>query len=210
MTEDIKKIVNQVTKQSQDFKKQQVELVQLAVFNLDNEEYAVFIADLKEIIKISDITPIPNAPDFINGILNLRGKIVVVVDLEKRFKLVRENRIKPEHIIIIEVGDNLFGVIVDRVSEILRVSVNSIQPSPALVSAKIRQSYLKGVVVLGKKEQNRELTVKECKKLLASHQKGKAIQKSDARLLILLDLPKMLEEKSLLQLGTEVKKATKK
>jgi len=170
------------------------EMVQLVVFELDKEEYAVEIADLQEIITIPEITPIPNAPQFISGILNLRGKISVVVDLEKRFNLVRDNNDRVEgNIIITEVDGNNFGVIVDKVSEIITVPISSIQATPALVSSKIHAEYLKGVVVI----------IDQSKKIDQEKKNG-------SRLVILLDLQKMLQEKELLQLGQTIKGVTDK
>lgn len=205
---DIKKIVAEVARQSESTEEKPEEFIQLVVFELDKEEYAVNITDLREIIKIPEITPIPNAPEFIRGILNLRGKIVVVVDLEKRFNLVRENKVEPKHIIIAEVDENIFGVIVDKVTEILRVPISAIHPTPALVSAKIHQDYLKGVVVLYEKEGPKKLTKEECEAFLAELKSEKG-RKSRARLLILLDLPKLLSEKELLKVGDQIKEAVK-
>lgn len=166
------------------------ETIQLVVFELDKEEYAVEIKDLQEIITIPEITPIPNAPKFIKGILNLRGKISVVVDLEKRFNLIREHENKNDgNIVITEVEENSFGLIVDRVNEIITVPLSSIQATPALVSSKIEAEYLKGVVVVV--DQNKDQKKGETK---------------GSRLIILLDIKKMLKEKELLQLGKNVKK----
>jgi len=153
------------------------------VFELDQEEYAVQITDIREIIKFPLITPIPNAPAFISGIFNLRGKIIVTVDMEKRFHLVREKVITPKHIIITEVNGGAYGVIVDQVTEVLRVPVISIQSAPELVSSKIHADYLKGVVVLENDKRS--------------------------RLIILLDFPKLLQEKELLSFGKIVNNTQK-
>jgi purine-binding chemotaxis protein CheW len=177
-------------------KKDVGEQIQLLVFVLDQEEYAVPIVDLREIIRLPDVTPIPNAPDFIKGILNLRGKIVVVVDLEKRFSLVREHKTSPRHIIITEVSGSDFGVMVDEVKEVIQVPVKKIQPTPELVSSKIHADYLKGVIVLGAKGN---------KPAKAAPQKAP----KGSRLLILLDLVKLLQEKELLNLGQAVKRSAK-
>ena len=117
-------------------------------FELDREEYASSIGDLRGIIKIRDIVPIPGAPLYIAGILNVRGQIVVVVDLEKRFSLHRDTQAHPQHIIIVEVEGNVFGIIVDEVTGVLRVPVSSIKPTPALVTSKIHADYLNVVIVL--------------------------------------------------------------
>ena len=163
-------------------------LVQLVVFELDNEEYAVPIEDLREIIRIPEIAPVPNAPEFIRGILNLRGTIVVVIDLEKRFHITRAGTAPPEHFVITEVNGSTFGVVVDRVSEVLRVPVSKIQPTPAIVSSSIHAEYLKGVVVLEE----------------AANAATEVAAKS--RLIILLDLPKMLQEEELLNVKSVVDK----
>lgn len=183
MPTDFKSVISQAA--SQRGKKEQIEeLVQLVVFELDNEEYAVPIEDLKEIIRIPEIAPVPNAPEFIRGILNLRGTIVVVIDLEKRFHLLREGKMSTSHIIISQVKDSTFGVVVDKVSEVLRVPVSKIQPTPSLVSSKIHADYLKGVAVLEEAD-------------AVENDKSKK-----SRLIIILDLPKMLADEELLRVGS--------
>jgi purine-binding chemotaxis protein CheW len=174
---------------------------QLVTFELDKEEYAAVITDLREIIKIPEIVPIPNGPDFIRGIVNLRGQIVVIIDLEKRFNLVREHATKPQHIIITEVEENVFGIIVDEVTGVVHVPVESIKPTPKLVSTKIHAEYLKGVVVLergGEEDEKKE--------------KSEADEeaKEQSRLLLLLDVPKMLTEKELLEFGNVIQKTVMK
>lgn len=196
----IKDIVESVVSEAELERKKIEEFVQLVAFELDDEEYAVPITDLVEIIKITDITPIPNSPEFIRGIFNLRGKIVVVVDLEKRFSLLRENKIKPEHIIISKVDENTFGVIVDKVREILKVPVSAIQKAPALVSAKIHSDFIDGVVVLEPDKKGEDDSLDKEEKAI------RVKKEKEARLLILIDLPKMLAEKELLELGETTRK----
>lgn len=195
MAKDLNNIVSSVAGGAEEKKKVEEELKQIVVFILDNEEFAISIEDLREVVKIPEITPIPNAPKFISGILNLRGKIVVVVDLEKRFELVREGKVKPEHIIISEVGNNSFGVIVDSVKEVLRVPVSKIQKAPGLVSAKIHADYIQGVIVFDEEDDKKE---------------KKSKKDNESRLIVLIDLPKMLQEEELLGLGKMVRTATKK
>lgn len=182
-------IIKSVAEQNKSQKDQIEDSVQLVVFDLDNEEHAVEIKDLQEIIKLPEITPIPGTPDFIRGIFNLRGKIIVVVDLEKRFGLTRQSDSHEGNIIITEVSGNSFGLIVDRVTEIINVPLSTIQQTPTLSTSKIQTDYLKGVVVLEKKNKD----------------SGIDAAKNDSRLIILLDLPKMLQEKELLSLGEMIK-----
>ncbi len=188
----IKSVASQASAESE---KKNEETVQLVIFELDNEEYAVEIVDLQEIIRIPDITAVPNAPEFIEGIFNLRGKIVVVVDLEKRFNLQREDQPKQGNIIIIEVGANSYGVIVDRVSEIKNISKSSIQSTPTLVSSKIHADYLKGVVVIDDNN---------------SEEDNDKEKDNKSRLIILLDFQKMLQEKELLSFGQTISETVPK
>lgn len=195
----IKEVIKAVAEQSVSKKETVERIFQLVIFELDKEEYAVPISDLREIIRIPDVTPVPNSPEFILGIFNLRGKIVVVVDLEKRFNLVREYDIKPEHIIIAKVDENIFGVIVDRVTEILQIPESNIQKAPSLISSKIHSDFINGVVVL-EEESERKNSLSDEEKPNRDG-KRKKTESKDNRLIILIDLPKMLSEKELMELG---------
>jgi len=191
--DELKNVISKVAEADKSKEEKAEQYQQMMIFELDKEEYAVPLTELQSVILVPEITPIPNAPEFIRGILNLRGKIVVVVDLEKRFKLVRENELKPKHIVVVETNGNQFGVLVDEVKEVLQIPKSSIQPTPDLVSTKIHADYLQGVIVLSDKTKG---DVDES-------------DKEDSRLLILLDLPKLLQEKELLQIGEAIKKTSK-
>jgi purine-binding chemotaxis protein CheW len=198
-TQSIKDIVSSVASATEEEKKKAVDYTQLVIFELDDEEYAVAIEELQEIIKIPEITPIPNAPEFIRGILNLRGKIVVVVDLEKRFHLERSKPSEPMHITVAEVGGNTFGIIVDQVTEVIRVPISLIQPTPSLVSSKIGSEYLKGVIVL----EGDVVAGSDDEKTAQTPAK-----KVETRLLILLDVPKMLQEEEFLNVERVIHEVT--
>jgi purine-binding chemotaxis protein CheW len=191
----IKNVADQVKSQEDVSEKD----VQLVVLELDKEEYAVEITDLQEIIRMPEVTPIPNAPEFISGIFNLRGKIIVVVDLEKRFHLVRDHSKEDEDMVIItEVAENSFGIIVDKVTEIINVHESVIQPTPALVSSKIHADYLKGVIVFDETQNNPRSAT------------DKYAEQQESRLVILLDLKKMLQEKELLSMSQAVQEVINK
>ena len=195
---NIQDIVKNVSEQAKSDHGVVDEYIQLVVFNLDNEEYAVEIKDLQEIIKIPEITPIPGAANFIRGIFNLRGKIVVVLDLESRFALERQEGKVDGNIIIATVENNSFGITVDKVSEIIHVGRSVIQPTPTLSTSKINSDYIKGVVVLSKtgKTKQKEVNVE----INSDNQ-----NLNQSRLIILLDLPKMLSEKELMSIQEAVK-----
>jgi purine-binding chemotaxis protein CheW len=219
--EQLKQVISKVAKQvGQREEDKVVPMEQLVTFDLDKEEYASTITDLREIIKVTEIVSIPGAPDFIRGILNLRGQIVTVIDLEKRFHLKREFSREPKHIVIAEVEDSVFGVMVDEVTGVLRVPVASIKPTPHLVGSKIHTDYLKGVVILSeaddrettrKEKQGAKLRKKDNKeekeeindKEMKDTEKKTEVEKG-GRLLLLLDIPKMLAEKELLEFSSSV------
>jgi len=150
---------------------QSKEVKQVVVFNLADEEYGAEITELKEIIELPEITHIPNAPSFIEGICDLRGKIVVLMNLKKRFNLHSETEVKAKKVIIAEIGENVFGILVDNVKEILKIPADSIRKTPEMVSSKINADNIKGVSTF------------------------------EGRLILLLDLSKVLSEKELEEIG---------
>ena len=133
---------------------------QLVVFLLDNERYAVPIDELKEIVKAMPVTPVPSSPEFILGVINLRGKILPVLDLEKLFNLQRDTApAAAPHIMVVEAEtDNSYGVQVDTVAEIIKAGEDMIQPAPSMVTARISADYVDGVIVTaGPHDQNQDV-----------------------------------------------------
>ena len=101
---------------------------QLVVFDLANEHYGVDIAAVEGIIKIQPITAVPRAPSFVEGVTNLRGKVLPVIDLHKRFGLVGVEATKDTRIVVVEMNGTTVGIVVDAVSEVLRISPEAIEP----------------------------------------------------------------------------------
>ncbi len=93
---------------------------QLVVFNLGNEEYAINMKYAKEIIRIPEITPIPNVPEFIKGICNIRGTVITVVDLKSRFHMKMTEYGMDSRLLVLEYDNMQFGIIVDDISEVVR------------------------------------------------------------------------------------------
>jgi purine-binding chemotaxis protein CheW len=203
-----KNVVERVARRSRRPDQDIVETTQLVTFELDQEEYASHITDLREIITVSEVVPVPGAPRFIRGILNLRGQIVVVIDLEERFQLQREHHTPPKHIVVVEVGENVFGLIVDEVTGVLRVPTSTIKDAPQLISTKIHSEYLAGVVVL-----EDEPRTNKKQKPLHTKEDGHIVVEEEvlaqvgngARLILLLDVPKLLSEGELMQFGEVVR-----
>lgn len=121
---------------------------QLVIFRLGKEEFGVDINEVREIIKIEEITKIPNTEDYIEGVINLRGKIIVIVDLARKLCLPVSNVTKDSRIIVIEVNQSTIGMVVDGCNEVLRLSSEQVEPAPDIVKKKIDQEYLEGVGIL--------------------------------------------------------------
>ncbi len=121
------------------------EEVQLVVFKIGDEEFGVEINQVREIVKLVSITRMPKAPVFIEGVVNLRGQIITVIDLAKRLDLPSTGRTDATRIMVVEVGDDIVGMIVDSVSEVLRLSADNIEDTPSLIETEVHEQYLRGV-----------------------------------------------------------------
>lgn len=144
---------------------------QLVGFVIGEELFGVDILTVQEIIRDTAITPIPDAPDFLEGVINLRGSIIPVIDLRKRLKLMHtKDRDDESWIVILAVEGRLTGFVVDRVTKVLDVPESSIKPPPDIVVAGLRSQYIQGVCKLDQRllillNFGRILMVDEIKKL---------------------------------------------
>ncbi|NWF97768.1 MAG: chemotaxis protein CheW [Nitrospirae bacterium] len=107
------------------------DILQLVSFKLGNEEYAVDILKVQEINRMVEITTIPNAPSYVEGVINLRGKVIPVINLRKKFGFESKDMDAHSRIIVVDVG-NTIGLIVDSVSEVLRLSSDTVEPPPRM------------------------------------------------------------------------------
>jgi purine-binding chemotaxis protein CheW len=121
---------------------------QLVVFSLDNEHYGVKISAVESIIKLQSISSVPHAPAFVKGVTNLRGVVLPVIDLRKRFDLPAREASKDTRIVVVEVNGAMTGVIVDAVSEVLRVPGKDIEPPPPLVTT-ADSTFVTGIAKVG-------------------------------------------------------------
>jgi purine-binding chemotaxis protein CheW len=120
---------------------------QLVIFELANEFYGINIAVVESIIKMQAITQLPQTPAYVKGVTNLRGSVLPVIDLRTRFALEVKEDTKQTRIIIVTMGTIKVGVVVDGVSEVLRVSDELIEPLPPMVNS-VNSVFLKGIVRL--------------------------------------------------------------
>ncbi len=151
------------------------ENLSLVTFKISSELYGIDIMDVMEIIRLCEVTPIPNSPDFIDGVINLRGDIIPIVDLKKRFNFEEKSFTEEEEllrgIIIIHANDLRIGIIIDQVYRVINISRDEIKPPPQMITG-IGAEYIQGVVKL----------------------------EEDDILLILLNIKKLFSKKELLQL----------
>lgn len=121
------------------------DLHQLVIFNLGVEEFGVNIMQVQEIIRMPDITRIPRSPEYVKGVINLRGKIIVVMDLDRRFGMNETEMTDDSRIVVVDINGTIIGLVVDSVSEVIRLKGSNIEQTPEIITQKINAEYLKGV-----------------------------------------------------------------
>ena len=124
--------------------------MQLVVFELGDESYGVDISRVQDINRMQEITEIPHAPESVVGVINLRGRVIPVIDLRKRFGLPDAVHTKDTRIVVVHLEGNLIGVIVDAVSQVLRIPADIVEP-PSPVLAGVDSKYLRGIAKLDDK-----------------------------------------------------------
>jgi purine-binding chemotaxis protein CheW len=143
---------------------------QIVIFELGSEYFGVDIATVQSIIKLQPITKLPHTAEFVEGVTNLRGKVLPVIDLRKRFGLAPREADKNSRIIVVSIDQNEVGIIVDEVSEVMTVPAGSVEALPDMATT-IHSTFIKGIAKLGSND-------------------SAALQA--ARLIILLDLAQVL------------------
>jgi len=123
------------------------DILQLVSFNIGTEEFGVDILKVQEINRMVEITRVPRSPDFVEGIINLRGKVIPIIDLRKRFNLQITDHDKNTRIVVVDIDGQTMGMIVDSVSEVLRIPATTIEPTPDVVTS-VDSDYIRGVAKL--------------------------------------------------------------
>ena len=121
--------------------------LQLVVFDLAEETYGVDIGSVREIIRIQEITKVPRTPDYVEGVINLRGKVIPVIDLRRKFGFKKAEVTKDTRIVVVDISGNDIGVVVDAVTEVLRLSSDAVEP-PSGVITTADSDYLLGIAKL--------------------------------------------------------------
>ena len=136
---------------------------QLVLFDLSNEAYGIDISAVHEIIRMQPVTKVPRTPTFVEGIINLRGKVIPVIDLRRRFGFDVAEQTKDNRIVVVDIDGENIGIIVDAVTEVLRIPSDSVEPPSDIITTS-DSDYLLGIA------------------------------KVDGKLIILLDLDKVLSK----------------
>lgn len=118
--------------------------LQLVSFVVGAEEFAVDILAVQEINRMMPLTRVPQSPPDVEGVINLRGKIIPVLDLRRRFEMPKGERDHNNRIVVVEVQGRVLGFVVDRVNEVLRIPKSIVDPAPTM-SSSIRSDYIEGV-----------------------------------------------------------------
>jgi purine-binding chemotaxis protein CheW len=126
-----------------------VHSLQLVTFQLGNEQYGIDIMDVEGIVKIEDVRPIPNAPSYVEGIFNLRGEIIPVINLHRRFHIEHAELSEEEELlsgfVIINIDGRHLAIMIDKVSRVVAITSDQIQPPPQVISG-IGTEYIRGVI----------------------------------------------------------------
>ena len=147
------------------------QLMQLVGFTIGKELFGVDILMVQEIIRAAPITAVPNSPDFVEGVINLRGNIIPVIELRKRLGFATPDaNLKDNWILILDIEGRITGFIVDSVTEVLKIQESGIEPPPDIVVAGLERQHIRGVCEINEKllillDFNCILLVDEIKKL---------------------------------------------
>ena len=125
-------------------KKQDDELLQLVTFSIGEEEFGVNILKVQEIIRTMEITKVPRAPEFVEGVINLRGKVIPVISMRTRFNMPVLEHDSNTRIVVMELGQKIVGFLVDGVSEVLRIPAGTVEDPPPVVAG-IGSEYIRGI-----------------------------------------------------------------
>jgi purine-binding chemotaxis protein CheW len=120
------------------------ETIQVVSFKLGSEEYGVDIAQVQEINRMVAVTHVPRAPQFMEGVINLRGQLIPIIDLRTRFGMPRAEHTKSTRIVVTEIGAKRVGMVVDSVSEVLRLPTDQIEEAPEMITG-VDTEYIRGV-----------------------------------------------------------------
>ncbi len=139
---------------------------QMITFSVGTEQYGVDIRKIREVIRIKEITPLPRAPGFVKGVINLRGDVIPVIDLREKLGLGTGRDVKTDRVIVVEIGEKFVGMIVDTVSRVVRLAPGQLEPAPLWLGG-LTEDCMAGVV----RQQERLIVVLHIETILTSGEK---------------------------------------
>lgn len=119
-------------------------IIQWVTFKLDNEKYGIKVMQVQEVLRMTEIAPVPGAPDYVLGIINLRGNVVTVIDTRRRFGLMEVEPDDSTRIVIIEADNQVVGILVDSVAEVVELRGSEIETAPNVGNDE-SSKYIQGV-----------------------------------------------------------------
>jgi purine-binding chemotaxis protein CheW len=143
------------------------EVIQIVNFRLGDEEFGVDITSVREITRVTDITRIPESSSFIQGVMNLRGQVIAVIDLARQFGVPPREELSPSaRIVVTEIGRHTIGILVDEVPEVAKLTEEDIESAPEAIQSKGGRDYIKGIGKLGE----RLIVILDLEKVLAARE----------------------------------------
>ncbi len=140
---------------------------QLVIFNVGDEVYGVDTSKVQEIIRMQAITHVPGAAPFVKGVINLRGRIIPVIELHQRFGLEARDPGRSSRIVVVETEGHVVGAVVDAVSEVLRIPTGCVEPPSPIVTGP-DSDYIRGIAKL----EGRLITLLQLDRLLTGEQRA--------------------------------------
>jgi len=146
--------------------------IQLVIFTIGEEEFAAEINQVKEIISPGNITRVPSAPKFVYGVINLRGKLITIVDLHRRLGFETPELSDANKVIVSDVREGVLGMMVDSVLEVARIPENQIEPPPPMSAGRIESEFIRGIA----KTENRLIVILDLERVLIDAEVGRMEQ----------------------------------
>ena len=146
-------------------------LIQLVSFHIGEEEFGVDILKVQEINRMVEVTKVPNSPDYVDGIINLRGKVIPIIDLRRRLGMPSKGYDKDTRIIVVEMDSKILGFVVDSVNEVLRINKSIVEPPPKMVG-NIDSEF---ITAIGKLE-DRLLILLDLERILSNTEKAELVE----------------------------------
>ena len=140
-------------------------IIQWVTFHLENEKYGIKVMQVQEVLRMTEIAPVPGAPHYVIGIINLRGSVVTVIDTRRRFGLPDVDTDDETRIVIVEANNNVVGILVDSVAEVVDLKISDIETAPNVGNDE-SSKYIQGV----SSRENELLILVDVNKLLSEEE----------------------------------------